>query len=230
MKNNSVLLEKEGYYLIMSIIGIESFCYRQFGVNNENNKSTKLTCTPEELLHAVRAKINNNFEEHSEPGYAPFCRHVCLENNGLTKSFSGTMRITNELLPYIRTGYIARRDNELPVLMRWLDKTDMPQNLIDQNFTNRQFAKYLRVILYSKEQCIKESEATGVPISGIEIEDAEWLIISVIAQDIKDEIPMNPITMMRNALISEGGSGVDINKEKYAESVTYWDQHINIDA
>ena len=34
---------------------------------------------------------------------------------------------------------------------------------------------------------------------------------------------MSPITMMRNALgIEEGGSGVPLDREKYAESVEFW--------
>ena len=41
---------------------------------------------------------------------------------------------------------------------------------------------------------------------------------------------MDPITMMRNALgKEEGGSGVKINREKYAESVEFWSKHANIE-
>jgi hypothetical protein len=40
------------------------------------------------------------------------------------------------------------------------------------------------------------------------------------------ETPMNPITMMRNALgKEEGGSGVSLDKKKYQESVEYWSEH-----
>ncbi len=35
----------------------------------------------------------------------------------------------------------------------------------------------------------------------------------------------SPITMMRNELISQGGSGVPINKEAYMHSVNYWKDH-----
>lgn len=31
--------------------------------------------------------------------------------------------------------------------------------------------------------------------------------------------------MMRNELISQGGSGVPIDREKYLESVAYWEKH-----
>jgi len=36
---------------------------------------------------------------------------------------------------------------------------------------------------------------------------------------------MQPITIMRNALISEGGSGIAIDRQKYMQSVKYWSQH-----
>jgi hypothetical protein len=36
---------------------------------------------------------------------------------------------------------------------------------------------------------------------------------------------MTPITMMRNTMISEGGSGVAIDREAYAASVRYHSAH-----
>ena len=60
---------------------------------------------------------------------------------------------------------------------------------------------------------------------------AEWGIISIKAQDESHEVPMQPITMMRNALgKEEGGSGVPMNRAKYEESVAYWKDHVTIQA
>merc|ERR1711933_430192 len=43
------------------------------------------------------------------------------------------------------------------------------------------------------------------------------------------EIPMEPSTMMRNALpVSEGGSGVSLDHEKYAQSVAFWKNHATL--
>ena len=57
-------------------------------------------------------------------------------------------------------------------------------------------------------------------------DDTPWGIISIKAQDVCHELPMQPITMMRNALgKSEGGSGVALDREKYSTSVAYWKQH-----
>jgi len=54
----------------------------------------------------------------------------------------------------------------------------------------------------------------------------DWAIIYVKPQMGNQEIPMDPITMMRNALGKEhGGSGVPLDKTKYTESVNFWSQH-----
>ena len=43
------------------------------------------------------------------------------------------------------------------------------------------------------------------------------------------ETPMQPITMLRNALgKAEGGSGVPLEREKYQASVDYWSVHVPI--
>lgn len=48
-------------------------------------------------------------------------------------------------------------------------------------------------------------------------------------QDEPFETPMQPITMLRNALgREEGGSGVPLDKQKYADSVAYWEEHATI--
>ena len=43
------------------------------------------------------------------------------------------------------------------------------------------------------------------------------------------ETPMQPITMMRNALgTAEGGSGVPLDRAAYTASVAYWEKHATI--
>ena len=49
---------------------------------------------------------------------------------------------------------------------------------------------------------------------------------SIKAQDEDYETPMQPITMLRNALgKEEGGSGVPLDRDKYNASVAYWSKH-----
>ena len=43
-----------------------------------------------------------------------------------------------------------------------------------------------------------------------------------------EELPMAPITMMRNALgTAEGGSGVALDRAAYRRSVAFWEAHAN---
>lgn len=56
--------------------------------------------------------------------------------------------------------------------------------------------------------------------------DYDWGIVSIKPQSVEYELPMNPITMMRNALGKEhGGSGVALEKEKYTKSVEFWSKY-----
>jgi hypothetical protein len=65
------------------------------------------------------------------------------------------MKITPENKKYLNSDYVARKDNELPVLERWFEIADMPEGAISPHFK----ATYLDVILYSKSQIEKENEA-----------------------------------------------------------------------
>lgn len=94
-----------------------------------------------------------------------------------------------------------------------------------KNSATAEVAEYLDIILYSKEQIQKENEAMGEKDPDAEI-DYDWGVVYVKPQNGDSELPMDPITMMRNALGKEhGGSGVPIDREKYNKSVEYWGKH-----
>ena len=149
-------------------------------------------------------------------GYAPFCKHVFVPNRPGTKV--GAIPITPENEHLLRSGYSARSDAELAVLTRWFpaDKVDIPD------------ATYLDVILYSREQLVKERSAMAAKEERPPLPDAPWGIISVKGQLEDFECPMTPITMMRNTMIEEGGSGVAIDRVAYAKSVEYHSKHAPI--
>jgi hypothetical protein len=118
----------------------------------------------------------------------------------------------------VRTEYAARNDKELPVLQRFLpmDAIGGPEKL--------PVAKYLDLILYSREQIQKETESMGKEVGE---ETAPWGIVSIKAQMEDFELPMNPITQMRNGLgKDQGGSGIPIDRDSYMESVKYWSENV----
>ena len=57
--------------------------------------------------------------------------------------------------------------------------------------------------------------------------DYDYAIIWVKPQNENFENPMDPITMMRNALGTEfGGSGIKIDNDQYLQSVKFWSENI----
>jgi hypothetical protein len=136
------------------------------------------------------------------PGYAPFCTLYVYRNWTSTRCL--TVPITEENRHLLRCAYEARNSHELPVLVRWFEGVEPP------------VANYLIPILYSREQLAKE----GSPI------DADWGVVGCLYTSEPEEIPMAPITMMRNALgVQEGGSGVPLDRAAYLRSVEFWSRN-----
>ena len=137
-------------------------------------------------------------------GYAPFCKLHVHRNWTSTRCLA--VPITDENRHRLKSDYEARTRDELPVLVRWFEGLEPP------------VAEYLVPILYSRDQLAKE---------GTRIE-ADWGIVGCLYTMSPDEIPMVPITMMRNALgVEEGGSGVPLDREAYRRSVAFWETHAN---
>lgn len=157
--------------------------------------------SPEEF----EAHLNENEPQEVLDGYAPFCKlHV---HPNWTRTRAGTLPLTAETEPHLRSGYEARTAEELPVLTRWLEGIEPP------------VAAYLLVIVYDRAQLEKEGEAV----------DADWGVVGVLAQMEPVEPPMAPITIFRNALgVEEGGSGVPLDREYYRRSVEFWSRNANV--
>jgi hypothetical protein len=137
-------------------------------------------------------------------GYAPFCALNVYRNWTSTRCL--TVAITEANRHLLRSAYEARPSRELPVLVRWFEGVEPP------------VADYLIVILYNSEQLAGE----GSPIS------ADWGVVGCMYTSDPEELPMAPITMMRNALgVVEGGSGVPLDMAAYRRSVEYWNTHAN---
>lgn len=201
-------------------ICIDAFCARQFEAGCE---SGSINYNKDEFLVKVKELINERIKNGEDlqtkvlvEGYAPFCKHIFIEN--FTDATPTAIAITDENKGYITTSYVARTEHELPVLSRFITAKDYPSMTVPK-------AKYLDLILYSREQIKIENEA----MKTTNTDTAEWGIISIKAQNEPFETPMQPITMMRNALgKDQGGSGVPLSREKYNESVKFWDNNVSL--
>lgn len=157
-------------------------------------------CSPEQFAQY----LNEHAPLKVLDGYAPFCKlHV---HRNWTSTRCLTVPVAEDNRHLLRSAYEARSREELPVLVRWFEGVLPP------------VADYLLVILYSAAQLAKE----GAPIDG------EWGVVGCMYTAEPDEIPMAPITMMRNALgVDEGGSGVALDKDAYRRSVAFWERNAN---
>ena len=187
-------------------IVVDPFCYRAF---DDPAYSGYLNTNKVEFEN----KINELFEKNDRSlteGYAPFCKHIFVPNFVGDHVRTPVVEITDENVHLLRSGYEARTKEELPVLSRWFENVETP------------VAEYLDIILYSGEQIVKENEAMGKE----RIHTEPWGVVSIKPQNTTSELPMQPITMLRNALgKEEGGSGVKLERIKYNESVEFWRRH-----
>ena len=189
---------------------MDDFAIRQF--NNPEYTGTGITFPVDEFERTV-----NNFytsEDQLRAGYAPFCKHLFVPNFAGVKC--GYVEKTEENKHLIESGYESRKKEELAVLVEFIPQSKLPTPQ----------ASHLDIILYSREQITKENLAMGLTPPAT---DAPWGIISVKGQLCDFETPMQPITVMRNGLgVKYGGSGIDIDEDKYAESVAFWSKHVAI--
>lgn len=150
--------------------------------------------------------------EHPHRGY------VILDN--FTKVPSSYSQIVDDNRHLLQYDFVRRRHGELPMLDYWFREFD---------FSDRGRAKYIHVIMYSREQKMKEREHFSQTPERKLPEDIPWAIISLNFQDVPYPLPMKPNTLLRNALGKEfGGSGVPINKEEYEASVEFWRYYAEI--
>lgn len=148
--------------------------------------------------------LNTQPPQRVIPGYASFCQLWVYPNTTQTRCSVIPIHADNEHA--LRSAYEARNPRELAVLVRWFEGQEAPR------------ARYLIPILYSQEQLAKE----GSPIA------ADWGVVGCLYTLEPEEIPMAPITMLRNALgVDEGGSGVALDRQAYARSVAFWERHAN---
>lgn len=202
--------------MMIKNVKITDFAKRHFDSKFGGTKI--LDSTPEDFERILSLSIsalnllptNEYSTERIIPGYADFCKLVVLKN--FTDARTGTLPITLDNYQYLRTGFSSRTEKELPVMDRWFD---LPLSTPK--------AKYLVVVLYSKEQLDKERKEGEEEFIG------DWGAVAILGQMSSNEEPMKPITMMRNALgIEEGGSGVPIDREAYKKSVDFWSNNATV--
>jgi Protein of unknown function (DUF3228) len=212
-------------YATEKMMVVDPFCYRQFE-EYSNTLGKEYTGTILKIsISDFESIVNQRFSGANQSlahGYAPFCKHFFVSND-FTDAVVNVLPITADNEHLLRTKYVARTADEMPVLTRFF-----PQELLSTQLELPK-AQYLDLILYSREQIRLENAAKSSSLKSNCDNDTDavpWGIVSIKAQDIDRELPMNPITQMRNALgRAEGGSGIPLDRSAYMESVEYWKDH-----
>ncbi len=198
---------------------LDQFAFRSF---DKSRNSNYINMDKEEFTK----KANELYKSKTQlvDGYAPFCKHLFVEN--FVKSLKSChLEINEQTEKLIISKYDSRQKNELPVLIRYIDLNSIDREKIPD-------AKYLDLILYSKEQIISEMiemKAEEKDINEMKNKDFDWGIISIKPLNVDHELPFVPMTIMRNALgKNEGGSGVPIDRKKYMDGVEFWSKNVEL--
>ena len=193
----------------MEKIGMINFGLRHFYSTFAGTKVVGMT--PDELVELANKALVEGAE--LQPGYAPFCKHLFIRNTTETKAGVAEITLENEHL--LRSGYVARREEEKKILTRWFEGVEAPR------------AEWLDIILYTRTHLAKEESERAIP--DLPPEDCTWGIVSINGELWPCETPMPPATMMRNALgKAEGGSGTALDSEAYDRSVAFWAAHATV--
>ena len=197
--------------------GYAPFCKHVFVPNFVDAKAGNV-----EITDDIKGLIETAYESRRPEELAVLSRCATLRGVVLTQHELGGRSVsglTCVALGIATSCALQRHLDVWATACRWVpaSRVSVPQ------------AKMLDVILYSREQIVKEREAMPEKGSASDLPDAPWGIISIKAQDEEHETPMQPITMMRNALgRDEGGSGVTLEKAKYDASVEYWRNRVPV--
>lgn len=198
----------------MNKIEYDPFVNRQF---SPGFSGTKVDLEiKEELLQVINDTYINGDSKQLLNSEWEFCKYLVIKNDFDVKC--AVREITLDIYPYIRTDYVQRTPDELPVLSRFVQ---LPPGFKGQK------ANYIVLVLYSREQLQKEFKPKEEGQEFYFDDNVEWGIVSIMGTLLPYPDPLVPVTIMRNALgIEEGGNGETLNRKVYNESVEFWSKHI----
>jgi hypothetical protein len=165
--------------------------------NHSEEKGSHYAGSNESLLALVEAHW-----EGRKPGFTEGCVEVTVPAEGF---FSGVVDLCAKPKAVLTPRFAPRREGEDPVLS------------VHGEPALKAPAKSVRIICYSHDLLSKDKENST---------DAEWEVITILAECDAEPAPMPPVTMARNFLNLDGGTKGDFSPEDFAKSIVYWSQHV----
>lgn len=175
----------------------------QFAIDNHTpSKGSHYGGSWDSLVELVLAHWDNQ-----KPGFTDGCVEVTVPAEGFLTGVVTLKDVIKALAPVVdlRTEFGSRRKGEEPVLY-----TRAPAKF-------KSPAKSVRIICYSHDLLNQDGDCTT---------NAEFEIITILAEAGTEPAPMPPVTMARNFLNLEGGTKGDFSPEDFAKSIMYWSQHV----
>ncbi len=177
-------------------LAINDYCLS----NHTEEKGSHYAGSNESLLALVSAHWDAR-----KPGFTEGCVEVPVPAEGF---FSGVVDLRAKPKAVLTPRFAPRQNGEDPILS------------VHGEPSLKAPAKSVRIICYSHDllrPADKPSEATT---------DAEFEIITILAECDDEPAPMPPVTMARNFLNLDGGTKGDFSPEDFAKSIIYWSQHV----
>ena len=178
-------------------VGVNSFVTRQ---TKDSGKTYAKTVSFDEIAqHASDQLRKGKFKK----GYRDGVILVKVSENLIDNFVCPIIKIDQNT--QLKAEYVKRRENEeFYIRMRALNGTPLKTKNVD-------------LILY-RNDVLKETNENET--------NTEWELISFHAiPDGINDLPMGPITMMRNQLELEGGTKGIYSSEQWAESVNFWQKY-----
>ncbi len=169
-----------------------------------SGKSFSNKLTFEEIATHAQERLTNG---HFRTGYCDGVILVPVAEDLVAKFVCPFVKI-DENTKFI-TRYIRRREGEEPYIQtRALNGKPLSAGKVE-------------LVLYSHAVLAENNEQST---------DADWELISInaVPQGV-DQLPMGPVTMMRNQMELPGGTAAHYNSDEWAESVRFWQQYAALD-
>jgi hypothetical protein len=165
--------------------------------NHTESKGSHYSGSEESLLALVRAGW-----EGKKAGFTDGVWEVTVPAEGF---FSGVVDLKANPKAVLLPSFAPRRDGEDPVLsVRGEAALKAP-------------AGQVRIIVYSHDVLAADGDNST---------EADFEVITILAEPAGEPAPMPPITMARNLLGLSGGTKGEFSPEDFAKSIMYWAQNV----
>lgn len=145
-------------------------------------------------------------EEFNKSNYSKGYRDgvviITLDKEQSSEFYCPLVKIDNHTK--LSASLVKRRENEDPYIqIRALNGTNLKTS-------------HVNLVLYRRDVLMETNENST---------DGDWELIAFMAVPKDIDMPMGPITMMRNQLEKEGGTRGSYSSEEWAKSVDFWQQY-----